>query len=349
MAIEYKDYYEILGLQRGAGDDEIRNAFRRLARQYHPDKTGNNRDAEDRFKEINEAYEVLSDPTRRDRYDNFTGAWEAGLTDEEPWKDFARRNEFAASGGRHHFQFDGHGFSQFFDELFGAKGARRGRPRNDAPGSTSPPRERSIDGRGDDLETDILVTLDEVANGVVRTVSTKRAVKCATCLGMGQYNAHPCEACSGSGEHVASEACRVKIPKGIQEGAFLRIPGRGEQGIANGPPGDLYLKIHYAAHPDFRVERGNLIHDLDLAPWEAVLGTTLSVPTLAGPASIKIPAGTQNGAKMRVKGRGLPAADATTGDLILNIRIQVPGSTALSERQLWEELARESMFQPRHN
>jgi curved DNA-binding protein len=141
----------------------------------------------------------------------------------------------------------------------------------------------------------------------------------------------------------------VKIPKGIQEGAFLRIPGRGEQGIANGPPGDLYLKIHYAAHPDFRVERGNLIHDLDLAPWEAVLGTTLTVPTLAGPASIKIPAGTQNGAKMRVKGRGLPAADATTGDLILNIRIQVPGSTALSERQLWEELARESMFQPRHN
>jgi DnaJ-class molecular chaperone len=343
MAIEYKDYYEILGISRNAGDDEIRNAFRRLARQYHPDKTGNNQEAEDRFKEINEAYEVLSDPERRNRYDDFAGGWEAGLTGDEAWKNFNRRSQFAEAGPNH-FQFDNHGFSEFFGELFG----RNGKGRSRRPESSSR-QDRSIDGRGDDLEADVWVTLEEVLNGGVRTISMKRSTKCSTCLGMGQYNAHPCETCAGTGNLLHNEAIKVKVPKGIQEGALLRIPGRGEEGIAKASPGDLYLKVHYAAHPDFHLDRGTLVHDLELAPWEAVLGTTLSVPTLTAPATIKIPAGTQNGAKLRIKSRGLPSADSSTGDLIVNIRIQVPGSAQLRERQLWEELARESNFHPRHN
>lgn len=344
MAIEYKDYYEILGVQRDAADEEIRNAFRQLARKYHPDKTGNDDHAEDRFKQINEAYEVLSNPALRDRYDDFTEAWEAGLTGEEPWNNFASRSESAASGKRDYFQFDGKGFGEFFEEL---RRQQRERSRDDA----APMKERptSSNGRGDDLETDLWVTLEEVANGAVRTITLKRASKCPTCFGMGQYNAHRCETCSGTGKFVKNEACTVRIPKGIQEGALLRVAGRGEVGIANQPAGDLYLKIHYTAHPDFRIERGALVHDLELAPWEAVLGTKISIPTPSGPATIKVAAGTQNGAKLRIKGRGLPIADGTAGDLIVNVRIQVPVTTALRERQLWEELARESMFQPRQN
>lgn len=344
MAIEYKDYYEILGVSRNAGDDEIRSAFRRLARQFHPDKAGNNSEAEDRFKQINEAYEVLSDPARRDQYDDFFGAWEAGLTGDEAWKNFNQRSQFAGSGPSH-FQFDNQGFSEFFGELFGRNGQGRGR----STSQPSPKKNASIDGRGEDLEADVWVTLEEVINGAVRTISMKRSTKCTTCLGMGQYNAHPCEPCAGTGNVLHNEAIKVKIPKAIKEGSFLRIPGRGEEGIAKGPAGDLYLKVHYAAHPDFHIERDTLVHELELAPWEAVLGTAISVPTLTGPATIKIPAGTQNGAKLRLKGRGLPAADSSAGDLIVNIRIQVPASAALRERQLWEELARESTFQPRHN
>jgi curved DNA-binding protein len=347
MAIEYKDYYEILGIARGAGDEEIRTAFRSLARKYHPDKTGNNPEAENRFKEINEAYEVLSDPNRRHRYDDFTGAWESGLTGDDAWKNFTRNSQFDSSARRDHVQFDGPGFSEFFDELFRRPGSGRG----SSAKSSEKNKERSgpIDGRGDDLETDLWVTLEEVLSGAVRSVSVRRAIKCSTCYGMGQYNAHPCENCGGTGNLLKTETCKVKVPKGIKENAFLRVPGRGEEGIANAPAGDLYLKIHYAAHPDFHVERGILVHDVDLAPWEAVLGTTLNVPTLAGPTAIKIPAGTQNGARLRIKGRGLPVGDSAVGDLLLNIRIQVPGTTALKERQLWEELARESMFHPRQN
>jgi curved DNA-binding protein len=353
MAIEYKDYYEVLGVSRSAGDDEIRQAYRRLARLFHPDKTGNNREAEDRFKEINEAYEVLGDPTRRSRYDDFTGAWENDLTGDEAWNHFSRRSRFNDSGSSH-YQFDGPGFSEFFDELFGRSGDRRSSSRRTEPepeekatratGSNGP-----VDGRGDDLETDLWVTLDEVMNGAVRPISMKRAMKCTTCYGMGQYNAHPCEACKGTGNIVADETCKVKIPKGIKQGAFLRVPGRGEKGIAKGPAGDLYLKIHYAKHPEFRVERGLLVHDLELAPWEAVLGATLTIPTLTGPTNIKVPGGTQSGAKLRIKGRGLPTSESAPGDLILNIHVQVPPATAERERQLWEDLARESSFLPRHN
>ena len=355
MAIEYKDYYEILEVSRNAGDDEIRNAFRRLARMYHPDKTGNNRDAEDRFKEINEAYEVLGDPARRSRYDDFTRGWEDGLTGDEAWKNFSRRSQFADSGGRSHYQFDGPGFSEFFDELFGRGGQpRNGSRRSEPEPDQEPVRNNSgpsgpVDGRGDDLETDLWITLDEVVNGAVRPISMKRAMKCTTCYGMGQYNAHPCGACNGTGNIVANETCKVKIPKGIQPGAFLRVPGRGEKGIANGPAGDLYLKVHYAKHPEFRVERGTLVHDLELAPWEAVLGATLTVPTLTETTTIKVPPGTQSGAKLRIKGRGLPTSESAVGDLILNIRVQVPPATADRERQLWQDLARESTFHPRHN
>ena len=352
MAIEYKDYYQTLGLTRAASDDEIRSAFRRLARAFHPDKTGNDATAEDQFKEINEAYEVLGDPVRRQRYDEFVGAWSSGEWGPGGWENFVRHGTaspdfaraFGRGGSREHYSFDGAGFSDFFQQLFGNR--RAAEPRKT---ERTQRKEDPADLRGDDLESDIWVTLQEVTTGAIRPITMNRAVKCPTCLGMGQYNAHPCEKCDGKGSLLHSDTYKVKIPRGVREGAFLRVAGRGEQGLAEGPSGDLFLKVHYAAHLDFRIEHGALVHDLQLAPWEAVLGATVSVPTLDGKATVKVPAGTRNGCKLRLKGRGIPGAEGTSGDLILAVRVQVPAGARSRERELWQELANECQFMPREN
>lgn len=346
MAIEFKDYYEILGIEHTASGDEIRNAFRKLARHFHPDKTGSNPEAENRFKEINEAYEVLGDPTKRQRYDKFAGTWRGAKSNGPGRREFASRDgAFSTDPGR--FRFDGAGFSEFFDELFGQQGER---PRS--PRETHRPATHNIppsDPRGDDLEADIWVTLEEVARGAVRPISMKRAQKCGNCLGMGQLNGSPCESCDGTGNQVRSETYKVKIPRGVRPGAFLRVPGRGEEGVVSGQTGDLYLKVNYTAHAEFYVEHDTLHHDLELAPWEAVLGALVSVPTLEGRATIKIPAGTQNGRKLRLKLQGLPDSAGQRGDLMLRVKVQVPAEPGLRERRLWEELARESDFHPRGN
>ena len=339
MAIQIKDYYEILGVSRDAGDDEVRRAFRNLARQYHPDKAGNNRQAEDRFKEINEAYEVLGDARKRHRYDEFNNTCQNRSADEA-WEKFAQSHGGNATGqGNTHFTFSGGGFSEFFDELFGER-STRSTPRSSAPREDN-------DQRGDDLEADIWVSLNEVAQGAVRQVTLRRSKRCDTCLGMGQVSAEKCEACEGKGSFPAAIACKVKIPRGIREGSLLRIAGKGEDGLAGGPPGDLYLKVRYSPHSEFRHERGSLVYELEVAPWEAVLGASLSVPTLDGRVAIRVPPGTRGSQKLRVRGHGLPLADGTPGDLMVRIKIQVPAAASGREHELWEELARESAFRPR--
>lgn len=350
MAIEYKDYYQILGVSRGAGEEEVRRAFRKLARVYHPDKNANDRGAEDRFKEINEAYEVLGDPAKRRRYDEFNSAWQSNPDADEAWKNFSESTPGGSTprGASEHFTFDGAGFSEFFDQLFKDRG--QSEPRRPGPDLRSRKEvEEQTDGRGDDLEADIWVSLEEIARGGVRPLTMKRAVRCSTCFGMGQYNAHKCERCDGKGSFLQSETYKVKIPRGVREGSFLRIPGRGEEGAAGAPPGDLFLKVRYTNHSEFHVNNGQLVHELEVAPWEAVLGAVVTVPTLDGNATIRIPAGTQSGHKLRVKGRGLPAADGEPGDLIVAVKVQVPDKAASNERRLWEELARESSFNPRDN
>ncbi len=354
MAIEYKDYYKALGVARDASEEEVRSAFRRLARIFHPDKTGNDTEAETQFKEINEAYEVLGDAAKRQRYDEFVGAWEANGWGPDSFQEFLR-GEPNFSRGPEHYRFDGAGFSEFFQQMFGRRPngqsrptERPERPKGSKQGSEQHGRAANAeDLRGDDLESDIWVTLDEVANGAVRPIAMNRAVKCPACLGMGQVNVHRCEECNGSGSILKTESYKVKIPKGIKEGAFLRVSGRGEPGVTT--PGDLYLRVRFQLHPDFRMEHGVLVHELQVAPWEAVLGATVSVPTLDGKATVKVPPGTQNGKKLRLKGRGIPDADSGAGDLILVVKVQVPNNAGARERELWEQLARESTFHPRAN
>lgn len=344
MAVRYKDYYESLGVPRTASDADIKKAFRKLAREYHPDVAKDKKKAEERFKEINEAYEVLGDPAKRKKYDELGPGWSSGAEFRPPpgWE-FRGGRPFAGGRGGQEFEFEfgGTGFSDFFEQLFGARGARSGK--FGQRGFT----EEDLAERGRDIEGDILVTLDEVMSGSVRSVSVRRAAPCEHCAGTGTRAGHVCNVCGGTGQMAKSETYQVKIPASVTEGQRLRIPGRGEAGVGGGSAGDLFLRVRLAKHPDFEVEDHNLIYDAELAPWEAVLGASISVPTLSGPVNIKIPPGTQNGQKLRVRGRGLPQRGGTNGDLIVTARVEVPSRINDSERKLWEQLARESKFNPR--
>lgn len=325
MALQYKDYYKSLGVSRTASADEIKKAFRKLAREYHPDVAKDKKKAEEKFKEINEAYEVLSDAEKRKRYDELGADWKGGSEFRPPpgWEQFGggRTQPRGARGGRqdYDFQFGGTGFSDFFEAIFGAAANRRGRP---APGRGFT--EDDLAERGRDIEGDIMVTLDEVMKGSVRQVNVSTP--------------------DGEG---STRTFQVKIPPGVAEGQRLRISGRGEAGAGGGTAGDLYLRVRLAKHPDLEVSDHNLIYEADLAPWEAVLGAHISVPTLDGRVNIKIPPGTQGGQKLRVRGRGLPGRDGVRGDLIVVTQIVVPSSVTEDEHKLWEKLAHESRFKPR--
>lgn len=349
MAVEFKDYYKILGVSKTASEDEIRKSFRKLARQYHPDVAGNKAGAEDKFKEINEAYEVLSDPEKRRKYDTLGPNWKQGGGFQPPpgWGG-PGGGARGGAGPRPDFEFEGTGFSDFFEQIFGnvrGPGAGGGRGRRGARPFQQSTEEYSEP--GDDVEADIMVTLEEATKGAVRSISLRKQVVCKTCRGGGNVNGKTCPTCHGAGVVEHTDTHKVKIPVGIREGQSLRIPGQGDPGVGGGKSGDLYLRVRFARHPDFRVEGSDLYYDLSVSPWEAVLGASLPVPTLEGNVNIKIPPGTNNGAKLRVRGRGLKSTRDAAGDLMVVVKVQVPASVTAAERALWEALARESKFQPR--
>ncbi len=319
MAVQYKDYYESLGVPRTASEADLKKAFRKLAREFHPDVAKDKKKAEERFKEINEAYEVLSDPAKRKKYDELGANWKSGSEFRPPpgWGNTSDARGFRGGRPGQSYEFSGTGFSDFFEQLFGGRG--RGGAGRGFGGATF--EEEDFAERGRDIEGDIMVTLDEAVRGSVRSVTV-------------QHNSR-------------TETHQVKIPAGVTEGQRLRLAGRGEAGSGGAGAGDLYLRVRLAKHPDFEVEEHNLIYEADLAPWEAVLGASISVPTLDGRVNIRIPAGTQTGQKLRVRGRGLPQRGGGSGDLIVVTRIEVPVHVTEAERKLWEQLGRESKFKPR--
>jgi len=319
MPVQYKDYYEILGVPRAASDADIKKSFRKLARQYHPDVAKDKKQAEEKFKEINEAYEVLSDPDKRKKYDELGANWKSGAEFRPPpgWGGFpgqqsrARRGTGQGAEG-FDFEFGGTGFSDFFEQLFGQMRGQRG----GFSGNRNYEDYESAE-RGRDVEGDIMVTLEEASHGSIRTVTVRHGSK--------------------------NESHQVKIPAGVTEGQRLRIAGRGEHGSGGGQSGDLYLRVRLAKNPDFEVDGHNLIYEAELAPWEAVLGTELSVPTLDGRVQIKIPAGTQSGQKLRIRDHGL----GKKGDLYVVAKIAVPSKISDAEKKLWEQLKQQSKFNPR--
>jgi curved DNA-binding protein len=320
MSVEFKNYYDVLGVPRSASDEEIRRAFRTLARKYHPDVARDKSGADRRFKEINEANEVLSDPAKRRKYDELGANW------NHPEREEARRQGGfgRAPESGEEFHFDGTGFSDFFEQFFGS----RGRPAGGFGPSWEEGAEARADAqRGQDVEGDILVTLDEVLLGSARTIR------------LGRTDPHT--------GRSASQTLRVRIPPGVRESQLIRLTGKGQEGSNGGASGNLYLRVKFAKHPDFRVQGANLYHDLELSPWEAVLGTTVRIPTLDGMVSLKIPPGTTAERELRLHGKGLPTGAGTRGDLHAIVSIQVPSRLTPEQKVLWEQLAAKSTFSPR--
>ena len=306
--MEFRDYYQILGVERDASADDIKRAYRKLARKYHPD-VSKAPDAELRMKEVNEANAVLSDPERRAAYDQLGRGFRAGQEFRPP-PDWDAGFEFTRGG------VGGAGdFSDFFSSLFGQMGHGRGAP---------------FHARGEDHHAKVVIDLDDAFHGATREITLRAP----------QFDA------GGHGRVVTRErTLKVRIPKGVRNGQQIRLAGQGMPGAGGAPAGDLYLEVHFRPHPRYRVDGRDVYETVPIAPWEAALGASIEVPTPGGPVSVRIPAGSQNGRKLRLKGRGIPAAEP--GDLYLVLEIVLPPADSDAARRFYERMAHELPFNPR--
>ena len=324
MPVKFQDYYETLGVKRAATAEAIKQAFRGLARRYHPDVAKDKVAGEAKFKEINEAYEVLGDPEKRRRYDELGMDWQQEGRGPPPPPSEAR------GGGRARpdepeVEFDGTGFSDFFESYFGNRTGGFGSHRGFSAGESDP--EESAYRPGRDFEADLLVTLEDAHRGSRRKVTLRRPAQ--------------------RGEAERSHTYNVRIPPGMREGQRIRLAGQGSAGHGTAPAGDLYLRIRFARHPDLRVQGDDLYCDLDLSPWEAILGAKANLPTLEKATTLRVPPGTVSGTQLRVRGQGLSREDGKRGDLYAEVHVQIPTTVSSEERALWEKLAAVSTFNPR--
>ncbi|USE38313.1 curved DNA-binding protein [Endozoicomonas sp. SCSIO W0465] len=310
--MEFKDYYKILGVAPDADKKTIKNAYRKLARKYHPD-VSDHRDAENQFKEVAEAYEVLKDDGKRAEYDEIRqyGGAHQGFRPPPGWEP----SDFRGGGGSH-FQGD---FSDFFSSVFGG---------GTEAGSSDFGRRRTYNQRGQDIETEMPVFLEDTLSEESKTIS----------YSLPHYDEH------GQVTEV-NKTLKVKIPSGVTDGELIRLKGQGAPGIGDGSSGDLYLRIRLVPHPLFDVEGHNLIITLPLAPWEAALGAKVTLPTLSGKINLTIPANSQSGQRLRVKGKGLPGKQVQ-GDLYAVLKIVMPKSND-SIKEHWQLLAEQAPFEPR--
>jgi DnaJ-class molecular chaperone len=331
MAATYQDYYASLGVPRTATADEIKKAYRKLARKHHPDLNPGDKEAEEKFKAVQEAYDVLSDPEKRKRYDRLGANWKAG-TEYRPPPD---SHEESGNGEAEYFTSgDGGGFSDFFESLFAGRRGSRARSGIRMPGR--------------DVEAEVPVTLEEAHRGTKRSLSLEVEEPCPECGGTGTKDKKACPVCQGNGTRPTRKTLDVTIPAGVRDGTVLRLAGQGEPGPGGGPPGDLLVYIRLRPHPRFTVEGADdLVMELPVAPWEAVLGARIPVETLDGSVDLTIPAGSQTGRKLRLRGRGLKRRDGGSGDLYVRMKVVVPTHPSAEERELFRKLAAVSSFRPR--
>jgi curved DNA-binding protein len=305
--VEYKDYYKVLGLERTASADEIKKAYRKLVRQYHPD-VSKHKDADAKTKEINEAYDVLGDAEKRAAYDELG----RGV---RPGQEFRPPPDWGSQ-----FDFNGAEGNDFFADLFAHVG-RRGRAGGGGTGG-------GFRMAGEDIHATIAIDLRDAYQGATRTVTLRVPEQDA------------------SGRTVTRDkTLSVTIPKGITPGQQLRMKGQGHPGIGGGPAGDLYLEVQLNPDARYRLEGTNVYENVPVAPWEAALGASISVPTPSGPVEVTVPPGSQSGRKLRLKGRGIPAAQP--GDLYLILDVVLPPASSDRARELYEAMARDLAFNPR--
>lgn len=320
--MEYKDYYAVLGVDRKAAPADIKHAYRRLARKYHPD-VSKEQGAEEKFKDLQEAYEVLKDPEKRAAYDQLGSGWKAGQEFRPPPDSEAFSRFYRADGGSFN-QEDLSGFSDFFSQLFGggrAQGANFRRSHG-----------HGFAQRGADQRAKLSITLEDAFHGAAKTV---------------QLSLFPLNQPGGAAQ---SKTLKISIPQGVAQGQQLRLAKQGEQGIGGGPAGDLYLEIEIQPHEWFMLQERDIYLTLPVTPWEAALGAKMKVPTLGGPVDLKLAAGAQSGQKLRLKGRGMPAVRGQLpGDQYVIVQVLLPEAKTQEERQLYERMAELMPFNPRKN
>lgn len=311
--MDFKDYYQTLGVERSASQDEIKRAYRKSARKYHPDVSKEPK-AEEKFKEVQEAYEVLKDAEKRAAYDQLGANWKSGQEFRPPpdWgQGFERTQRFGAD--------DAAGFSDFFSSLFGARS-----PFGGAGGT------REYAASGQDHVARIDISLEDAYRGGAQTIELKSP-----------------ELSADGHVVVKPRTLRVTIPAGVTEGQQIRLAGQGSPGVGGGRTGDLYLEIGFRAHPLFVAEGRNVTLTLPLAPWEAALGAVVQAPTLGGPVELRIPANAKTGQKLRLKGRGLPGPGGAAGDQYVALKIVLPPGDSPRARALYEQMKTELAFDPR--
>lgn len=312
--MEFKDYYDIIGVDKNASQDEIKRAYRKLARKYHPD-VSKEPDAEQRFKEVGEAYEVLKDPEKRAAYDQLGKNWKAGQ-DFHPPPEWDQGFEFHGGG---YTAADAGQFSDFFESLFGQGDYSRG---------FDPGARQQFHARGEDTHAKVIIDIDDAYHGTTRALTLKH-----TELGP---DGRP---------RIKERTLNVRIPKGVKQGQHIRLSGQGGAGYGQGKPGDLYLEVEFHSHPFYKVEGKDVFLSLPVTPWEAALGATIKAPTPTGNVDLKIPANSAAGRKLRLKGRGLPAREP--GDLYIVLEIALPQAQNEADKKAYE-LFRDSLnFNPR--
>lgn len=308
--MEFKDYYGILGVERGASDDEIRRSYRKLARKYHPDVSKES-DAEARMRDVNEAYDVLRDQEKRQAYDNLAAGVspDGGFQPPPGWDEGFEFHRGAAPG-------DEAQFSEFFSSLFG--GARRHAPQQD------------FRARGEDHHAAIEVDLEDALHGATRDISLRS-------MRMDDQGR----------PQMSTRTLSVRIPAGVREGQYIRLGGQGMPGYGGGENGDLYLEVRFKPHARYRVEGRDLYMSLPVAPWEAALGAQVEAPTPGGAVEVSIPAGSANGRKLRLRGRGIPGDPP--GDLYLVLELALPPADTEAAKQAYRKMQQDLPFNPRRH
>jgi curved DNA-binding protein len=340
MAVKFKDYYEVLGVARDATDEQIRQAFRKLARKHHPDLNPGDKAAEEKFKELNEANEVLSDPEKRKRYDRLGANWKAGAEFTPPpgW------GNVNVEYGDLSDLFGGGGFSDFFETLFGG-GAKTNRREPAGQQRRGPRSSRST--RGQDAEAEMSISLEDAHKGGVHRITLQGARACPTCNGSGESGGVVCATCRGAGQVLNPKTIDVNIAPGAREGSVIKVRNQGQPGLDGSEAGDLYIKLKMKPHGTFSISGDDVTTEVAITPWEAALGATIAVPTIEGKAEMKIPAGSQSGQRLRLRGQGLSKRGGGRGDLYVKLKIVVQGNLSEKEKQLYKELAEASQFNPR--
>lgn len=312
--MEFKDYYAIMGVERDANQNEIKRAYRKQARKYHPD-VSKEADAEKRFKEVGEAYEVLKDPEKRAAYDQLGSNWKAGQ-DFQPPPDWEQGFEFHGGGFT---SADAEQFSDFFETLYGHGGFSQ---------AYSGQANKGFQSRGEDTHAKVIIDLEDAFLGSTRTLTLKHT-----------------ELSADGRPRLKERTLNVHIPKGVRQGQHIRLARQGGPGIGKGGPGDLYLEIEFHAHKLYYVEGKDVYLDLPVTPWEAALGTTIKIPTPEGSVDLKIPADSSSGRKLRLKGRGIPGK--IPGDYYVLLQIALPPADSEAAKAAYREFEKTLPFDPR--